>query len=202
MERMSRARLGRLAPRPWAALVVVLAVFVLAGCTEPPDEAPPPDPESVALRISTVTGGGELGEEDLSVIESEIGEVLSGYVGAAYLGEHPRTGYVEALDGFTDRAAELAARELDVLTAAGEEDLTAVRATRLDTDLSLYVVDGQALGATADVGFAFEATTKEGDSRELTLDGRLLLTRTQAGGAVFGYDVRSDDGEALGEDGS
>ena len=72
-------------------------------------------------------------------------------------------------------AATLAARDLDVLTASGVDDLTAVRATRLDSALSLFVVDGDALGATAQVQFAFDATTKDESAQRLVLDGRLLL---------------------------
>ena len=126
--------------------------------------------------------------------------MLSQYVGAAYLGDHPRSGYLGALARFTDGAAELAARDLDVLTASDDVEFSSVLATRLDTDLSLYVVDGNALGATARVHFAFDATTEEDSIQELTLDGRLMLTPTRDAWAVFGYDVSSDEGAAGGGD--
>ncbi len=76
---------------------------------------------------------------------------------------HPRTGYIQALDGFTDGAAELAARDLDVLTASGVEDLTAVRATRLDTDLSLYVVDGDVARGDGEGALRLRRDTADGE---------------------------------------
>ncbi|HET6654081.1 MAG TPA: hypothetical protein VFH10_15695 [Nocardioides sp.] len=205
---MARARQESPAPRiagavrGGALLMAAAVALVLAGCTGPSPEAPRDDPDSVALRITTATGGGRLDADDRADVESAIGAVLSQYVGAAYLGDHPRSGYLQALARFTDGAAELAARDLDVLTAAGDVEFSSVLATRLDTDLSLYVVDGDALGATARVHFAFDATTAEDTPQELRLDGRLMLTPTRDGWAVFGYDVTSDDGAALGEDGS
>ncbi len=192
MGRMARARQGILA---------TVVVLLLSGCTDPPaGDGPPQEPESAALRMTTETGGNQLPEDQRTDVESAIGEVLSAYVVEAFLGDHPRTGYLPALDGFTDGAATLAARHLDVLTASGIEDLTAVRATRLDSDLSLYVVDGEALGATARVEFAFDATKADESSQRLSLSGRLLLSRSRDGWAVFGYDVASDDGTAVGED--
>ena len=205
---MTRARQRSPVPRSRGAvradalLVTTALALVLAGCTDPPPDAPPNDPDSVALRITTTTGGGELDANDRADVESAIGAVLSQYVGAAYLGDHPRSGYLEALTPFTDGAAELAARDLDVLTASDDDEFSSVLATRLDTDLSLYVVGGHALGATARVHFAFDATTAEDTPQELRLDGRLMLTPTRDGWAVFGYDVSSDDGAALGEDDS
>ena len=152
MGRMARARQGSI-------VATVVVALLLGGCTEPPaGDGPPADPESVALRITTATGDDKLAEDQRTDVESAIGEVLSAYVVQAFLGDHPRTGYLQALDGFTDVAAELAAGDLEVLTAAGIEDLTAVRATRLDSDLSLYVVDGDPLGVTAWVTFDFDAT--------------------------------------------
>ena len=193
---MARTRQGSI-----VATIVVAAL--LGGCTEPPaDDGPPAGPESAALRITTATGGNKLAEDQRTDVESAIGEVLSEYVEQAFLGDHPRTAYLPALDGFTDVAAELAAGDLEVLTAAGVEDLAAVRATRLDSDLSLFVVDGDPLGATAWVDFDFDATLADDSTRRLILRGRLLLTRTRDGWEVFGYDVRSDDGTALAEDAS
>jgi len=191
--------------RAWQGSIVatIVVALLLGGCTEPPaGDGPPADPESVALRISTATGGDTLAEDQRTDVESAIGEVLSEYVVEAFLGDHPRTGFVDALDGFTDGAAGLAAGDLEVLTAAGVADLAAVRATRLDSALSLYVVDGDPLGASAVVDFDFDATLADESTQRLILRGRLLLTRTRDGWAVFGYDVKSDDGTALGEDAS
>jgi hypothetical protein len=203
---MTRARQGLPAPRTRGAiradvfLTATAFALALSGCTGSAPDAAPDDPDSVALRITTKTGGGRMPEDDRADVESAIGAVLSQYVGAAYLGDHPRSGYLEALARFTDGAAELAARDLDVLTASGDDEFSSVLATRLDTDLSLYVVDGAALGATARVHFTFDATTAGDTPQELRLDGRLMLTPTRDGWAVFGYDVSSDDGAALSED--
>jgi hypothetical protein len=198
---MARARRGRTpAPAGWASALVLL--LALVGCTaEPEPDDPPDDPaeQSAPLELTTVAPE-RLPESDRTAMEGELGELLSEYVVAAFLGDYPRDGFVRSFDHFTGRAAELATADLEVLTAAGNDDLTTVRATRLDARLSFLAPDDEVLGATAHVRFAFEATTVDGTVQRLQLTGRLMLERARDRWSVFGYDVASDDGAAVSED--
>ena len=202
MERMARAHRGRTpAPAGWVLALVAL-MALLTGCTADPEpDDPPDDPadRSAALRLTTVTPE-DLPEDDRAAMEDEIGELLSAYVVAAFLGDYPRSGFVQSFDQFTGRAAELATADLGVLTAAGNDDLATVRATRLDARLSFLTTDSEVLGATAHVQFAFDAATTSGAAQRLELTGRLMLERSRGTWSVFGYDVASDDGVAVTED--
>jgi hypothetical protein len=178
-------------------LVAVLILLLLAGCTASPSR-PRPDPDDEeSLVVRTVSGEGRMSAASRAAAESEVGELLSRYLSAAFLGDHPRRDYVRALDVFTDGAAALAARDLDVLTAAGIEDAEKVTATDLDADLSWLVVDHAPVAASARVRFMFDARAG-GDDEEVGLDGRLLLVRRDEGWSVFGYDVAGTTGRRAG----
>ncbi|WP_133241262.1 hypothetical protein [Nocardioides gansuensis] len=178
---------------------VALVAGVLAGCSpdEVPGEQQTPTPRSVALRVESVSGADHLDEEDRTALETEIGDVLSHYVVRGFLGDFPRREFVASFESFTSGAARHAARDIEQLTAARVQDATAVRATRLDADLS-FLVDGQdVIGATAAVRFAFEATMEDGKPRPLSLRGRFLLEEGAGEWSIFGYDVALDDGATL-----
>jgi hypothetical protein len=177
--------------------VAVLAALV-AGCStgSPPDDDPSPTSESAALRVQTVTGAERLDQQTRTEVEGAVGDVLSDYVVAGFLGDFPRQEFVRAFESFTSGAALDAAGHIDVLTAATARDATAVRATDLDARLSFLTQAGEVHGATAAVHFAFEATMEDGTTRPLALDGRFLLQADGDGTwSIFGYDVRFDDGQ-------
>lgn len=192
MGAMVDARSGRRPPgrqgRLVGRLVVLVVALPLAGCTSsPPRQRPDPD-DQVSLAVRTVSGADRLSAESRSAAESAVGDLLSRYLSAAFLGDHPRSDYVRALDLFTDGAAALAARDLDVLTAAGLEDAEEITPTGLDADLSWFVVDRRPVAASVRVRFAFDALAA-GKKKDLGLDGRLLLERRGGTWSVFGYDV-------------
>ena len=176
--------------------VVVLAALA-AGCStgSPPDDEPSPTAESAALRVQTVTGAERLDQQTRTEVEGAVGDVLSDYVVAAFLGEFPRQEFVQAFEPFTSVAARKATRDIDMLTAATARDATAVRATDLDARLSFLTQAGDVLGGTAEVHFAFDATMEDGTTRPLVLDGRFMLVADDDSWSIFGYDVRFDDGE-------
>ena len=191
--------MGRMAaPRRTASCVVVLALatVVLGGCTEetPPDE---PVPSSVALGVETISGAEGLDDTTRTALETAVGDVLSGYVSRAFLGDFPREEFVPAFESFTSGAARRAARDIRRLTASPVQDATAVRATQLDARLSFLVQGERPLGATATVNFDFEATMPDGTVRPLSLQGRLMLDQRGGAWSVFGYDVALDDGAAI-----
>ena len=185
-------------PRRLAALAVAATVAAVAavGCAAgtPPDRTEQTSDAPVALRLATVSGAERLDESTRSEVEGEVGEVLSTYVVEAFLGTFPRRQFVASFESFTGGAAREAAGEIEVLTATSASDATAVRATDLDARLSFLTLDGTVHGGTATVHFAFEATMEDGAVRPLVLDGRFLLDHEGDTWAIFGYDLKLDDG--------
>jgi hypothetical protein len=184
----------------WTARVgvAVAAAALAVGCSDnsPPDDERDPTPESAALRVQTVSGAERLDEQTRTEVEGAVGDVLSDYVVAAFLGEFPRQEFVQAFEPFTSVAARKATRDIDWLTAASARDATAVRATDLEARLSFLTGEGEVLGGTAAVHFAFDATMEDGTTRQLVLDGRFMLEADDDGTwSIFGYDVRFDDGD-------
>jgi hypothetical protein len=177
--------------------VAVPAAVLVAGCStgSPPDDEPSPTADSAALRVQTVTGAERLDQQTRTEVEGAVGDVLSDYVVAAFLGDFPRQEFVQAFEPFTSVAARRATRDINKLTAATARDATAVVATDLDARLSFLTQAGEVHGGTAAVHFAFDATMEDGTTRPLALDGRFMLQADDDGTwSIFGYDVRFDDG--------
>ena len=98
--RMARARQG--------ILVTVLVALVLGGCTETPaDEGPPAAPRVGRAAHDHGGPGRRPARGRAHRVESAIGEVLSEFVAEAFLGDYPRSDFVGALDGFTERGRDL-----------------------------------------------------------------------------------------------
>lgn len=195
------AIMGRMAPvrrstTRGVAVVVLAALALVAACTDGTTPQEPPS-QSVALSVETVSGAEDIDESARTAMETAIGDVLSGYVAQAFLGDFPRREFVPAFESFTSGAAQQAAQDIDMLTASPVQDATAVRATRLDARLSFLVLDGQEVGATAAVQFAFEATMEDGATQPVTLQGRFMLGEDAGEWSVFGYDVALDDGATV-----
>ncbi|HQR25910.1 MAG TPA: hypothetical protein PLP61_02620 [Nocardioides sp.] len=174
-------------------LAVTMIVPLVTSCSA--TEAGPDAPSAVPLRVSTVRGSG-LDEGDRARLESEVGNVLARYLEAGFLGDYPRSDFVQSFADFTSGSAEQAVGDIDVLTAARYAEASSVRATDLEAALSFYVVSGEAVGATAWVHFAFDIDDR-GPTATATLDGRLVLDRQDGRWSVFAYDVRRDDSDAL-----
>lgn len=194
--------MGHPRPRAGRALragVVVAVATLAAGCTtgNPPDDDRTPQAESAALRVQTVSGAERLDEQTRTELEGAVGDVLSDYVVEAFLGTFPREEFVQSFGSFTSEAARKAAGDIDYLTAASAADATAVRATRLDARLSFLTRSGTVYAGSATVDFAFEATMEDGSTRQLVLDGRIMLDPVEEGWRIFGYDVTFDDGVAV-----
>lgn len=185
--------------RAGVAGAVLAATALVAACStgNPPDDDRTPEAESAALRVQTVSGAERLDEQTRTELEGAVGDVLSDYVVEAFLGDFPRQEFVQSFGSFTSEAARNAARDIDDLTAATASDATAVRATRLDARLSFLTRAGSVYAGTAAVDFAFEATMEDGSTRQLVLDGRIMLDAVDGTWRIFGYDVAFDDGVAV-----
>jgi hypothetical protein len=177
--------------------VALIAALLTAGCSSPSGSDPAEPAAPAALRVSTVHGADTLDEPARADLESEVGDVLSQYIVRAFLGEYPREDFVRAFDSFTSGAARSAAADIDVLTAASVEDARSISATGLDAELSFLLDGSDVVGATAHVDFRFEVTDADGDTRPLSLTGRLMLEQEQGTWSVFGYDVARDGADVV-----
>jgi len=175
-------------------LVVAVSLAFVTACTS---ESPGPtgkNTPSVALRVTTVPEA-DLTEHARARFESEVSDVLARYVQTGFLGNYPRSDFVASFQDFTSGAAEQAVGDIDVLTAARFEGASAVRATDLAATLSFYVVDGQAVGATAWIDFTF-GVEAGATPRTVELGGRLVMDRRDDQWSVFAYDVHRHDSDA------
>ena len=177
---------------------VLLVSVALGGCTAEPADRPVSQPtsKSVALRVRTVHDDTNLTPDARAEAEGAVGDVLSGYVVRAFLGDYPREDFARAFESFTGNLVREASVDLDQLTANRFREAEAVHATRLDADLSFLVQDSDIIGATASVRFAFEATV-DGAEQPLSLRGRLMLVEDDGAWSVFGYDVVTDTGDTV-----
>jgi len=177
---------------------ILLVSVALGGCTAERPDGPglQPTSESVALRVRTVHGDANLTADARAEAEEAVGDVLSGYVVRAFLGDYPREDFARAFESFTGNLVREASGDLDQLTANRFREAEAVRATRLGADLSFVVQDSDIIGATASVSFAFEATV-DGEERPLSLRGRLMMVEDDGAWSMFGYDVVTDAGETV-----
>lgn len=178
---------------PARLFAVVVATALVAACSS--RESGPDTPSAVALRVTSHHGRG-LDEVARARYESEVSDVLARYVSTGFLGDYPRGEFVQTFADFTSGAARQAVGDIDVLTAARFAGADSVRATGLRANLSFYVVDGKAVGATAWIDFAFGIKDR-GDAKTATLAGRLVLDRHGDRWSVFGYDVHRHDSDAL-----
>lgn len=202
MARMTRPRGGHRSSGKRRAVLLaaalLLASALLSSCSDDPSSEPPGPPGQMALSVQTGRGAGSLSEGAQADAETEVGDVLSHFVVAGFLGEYPRENFVDAFDAFTGGAAASAAGDLDLLTANRYRDASSVRPTRLDARLS-FLIDGKdVVGASARVNLGFEADLPGGDTVPFTLRGRLLLEEDEGTWSVFGYDVARDDAAPVG----
>jgi len=198
MTRRGCRRGGRRPPVPPASVAFLAGLLLVSsGCTGGKPDGPPPTDEQVPLQVTIATCAGSPTTEQRSAIETGIGDVLSSYVVAGFLGDYPREDFVPSLEAFTARAATSAAADIDLLTAARFASAEGVHATRLTARISCLVDGDDIVGASAKVAFRFEAD-RGGTTQPFELDGRFLLGQEGGTWSIFGYDVVRDDAIATG----
>jgi len=172
-------------------LVLALGGLAVGACSGAPEKPDPGTPEA-GLEISLVGGVDAMSRERRDELQTEIGDVLSQYVVAAFLGAYPRDDFARSLTSFTSGAAELAAADLDLLTASDFSDAEELHARKLVARIWAFAPDGEARGASARVAFEFTVTDAAGTDRPLTLTGRFMLVPEGQVWRIFGYDVQLD----------
>jgi hypothetical protein len=189
--------------RPASPAVSLLVLLALAagGCSDstdgpgtsapsssPSSSAPVPDEVRTKTTLGTVTG--RLAKRDR--VATVAGEVADRWFDAAYVGgDYPRRAFDDAFPGFTPGAR---AQALGDRALMSNQDIArridAVTASRRMVRVDILAVRGRAVGMTA--RFVLDLTTTGELRRKVEVRGRLLLTRTDNGWKVFGYDVNKD----------
>jgi len=185
--------------RAYAAALAVLALALGAGaCSggsddepEPPAAVPSGAPSSPAVRTDVSIGEvtGALPRHERRRLADRVGEVVDGWVEAAYLGgRYPRRDFADSWPGFTVGAKDDARRDKALMSNQDiGERIDGVQARRSQVRVDVLAVRRHAVAATARVVLRFRTT---GDvERDVRVQGRLYLTPTGHGWRVFGYDM-------------
>lgn len=189
----------RAAVRAAAAAALTLAVaLATASCTGSDDssDGSPSAPTASAterevvpqVSLGKVTGSLPAAEGDRLV--SDVGDVVAGWVSAAYLdGTYPRRDFADVWPGFTKGAQAEAHRDRALMSNEDIGDkIDGIDPHKLTVRLDVLAVKKRPVGVTAHVYFGFGTT---GDlEKQVRVKGRLFLTRDDGGDwQVFGYDV-------------
>lgn len=193
--------------RAAASLLCGLLVATTSACTGDKEAATPsveqsasPTEEStatlearpVAAKVRVTRVAGRLKPKDQEVLADKVGAVVTAYFDDAFLGgDYPRSDFDDAFATFSAGAAQQARHERDLLTnrelGPTTESVVARRQTAYLSVLAPYKV---AAGVTALVDLRFVAERGDAPDKEVTVKGRLMLTRKQDGGwKIFGYDL-------------
>jgi hypothetical protein len=190
-------------PATTAVSLLVLLALAAGGCSNSTDDpgasapsgspsssAPVPDEVRTKTTVGTVTG--RLSRRDRLRVASVAGDVADRWFDAAYVGgDYPRRAFDDAFPGFTPgaRAQALGDRALMSNQDIGRR-IDGVTARRRSVRVDVLAVRGRAVGMTA--RFVLDLATTGELQRKVEVRGRLLLTRTDNGWKVFGYDVNKD----------
>ncbi len=148
-----------------------------------------PRPAPVRIRVTRVSGS--LSVPARAVLARKIGQVVSTYVDDALLGgPQPRTDFADAFDTFTPGARDRARDDEALLTNIELGPTTDQLVPRRQTAyLSVLAPSRVAVGVTARLDVRYLALRTAKPDMLVRVQGRLLLTRTEPGWAVFGYDL-------------
>lgn len=182
-----------------AALSVLLVLG--SGCSSgAPDDEPSVKVTSLeptttpTLETQVVTGKlrGTLTRAGREAAVQEVAEVVDTWIDRAWVdGPWPRE--VDGVWGtFTPGAARLAKADASLTSAAGfGPEATAVRATKRRVKVDLLGRRLDPVGATARISVHLEVSPVEAPDqlRDVRLRGRVMLTPTEDGWKIFGYEL-------------
>lgn len=194
-----RARLVR-AGRVGGCAVTAL---LLASCTSDPTSSDSPTPGDtpttptstaapVELESRVTRVAGRLPERRRAQVAEAVGRLVSDYLESAYVAG----GADGAFDAFTARARRTASREADLLTVRGLGEGVQVSVADAAAYVSVLAPRARLVGATARIEVDLEVEDGE-ELRRVPLRGRLMLTPTEDGWRIFGYDLSRGEGRTL-----
>jgi hypothetical protein len=120
------------------------------------------------------------------------GRAISTYFRNAFLAvSYPRSDFGNAFASFSAGAARKARHDRDLLTNAGlGADTVAVVPRHQAAYLSVLAPGRVAVGITANIHLRLLVEHGQAPAQQVTVKGRLLLTRRKSGGwQIFGYDL-------------
>ena len=144
------------------------------------------------MKVRVTRVAGRMRPKDQEVLADKVGAVVSAYFDDAFLGgDYPRSDFDGAFSTFSAGAAQQAQRDRDLLSNSELGPSTeAVVARRQTAYLSVLAPHKVAAGVTARVDLRFVADRGDEPDKEVTVKGRLMLTRKDDGGwKIFGYDL-------------
>jgi hypothetical protein len=146
----------------------------------------------VPLEVRVTRVSGTLSPRARGALERNVRRTVSAYLDAAFLGgTYPRSDFSDSFGAFTAGARQQARHDVALLTnkelgPTAESVTPKVQAAYLSV-LAPYKV---AAGVTARLRLRFVADQGAQGRTQVTVHGRLLLTRKKSGGwAIFGYDL-------------
>lgn len=188
-----------------AATVAAICLATMSACSgdETPGRSAPSTPSASTSPVTEPAVAAPLTTE--AEVKKVVGKLKTGGRGqlvrqitpvvdqwweAAYLGgTWPRTAFGDAFPGFTQGATKEARRDKELLSNADiGATTTAVTATKRDVRLDVIAPSGRVAGVTARIALDFDTT---GDQpHQVSVRGRVFLTRKEGTWRIFGYDVR------------
>lgn len=160
------------------------------SATAEPSATVAAEPAPVKVRVTRVAG--RMAPQDQEVLADKVGSVVAAYFDDAFLGgDYPRSDFDGAFSTFSAGAAKQAQRDRDLLSNSelGPSTVSVV-ARRQTAYLSVLAPHKVAAGVTARINLRFVADRGDEPDKEVTVKGRLMLTRKDDGGwKIFGYDL-------------
>ncbi len=190
------------ARRAVTAVTCTVLLAGSAGCTGAPSKpaaAPSPSrstgstatlaarPVPLDVRVTRVSG--RLKPASRRALEANVGKTLSRYLDAAFLGgRYPRSDFSASLAGFSPGVRHQAHQDRWLLTNKSlgptTEKVTPKQQSAYLSVLAPYQV---AAGVTARLRLRFVAERGQRPAEQVTVQGRLVLTRKKTGWMIIGY---------------
>ena len=190
------------------ALTLVLAAGCTGGASQPgagpgPSRGPVESPSVSAgspstmrarpapLKVVVTRVSGRLSPQARHALEGNVKAVLARYLDAAYLGgTYPRSDFSAAYASFTPAVRAQARHDGWLLTNRSlGPTAQAVVARKQAAYLSVLAPYSVAAGLTARLHLEYVVDRGARPARQVTVTGRLMLTRHGHGWAIFAYDV-------------
>ncbi len=189
--------------RAASAAACVLLLAAPAACTgsaQKPAARPSPSPSTSSsaapqappapLQVRVTRVSGTLSATARRDLERNVGATVSGYLDAAYLGgTYPRSDFSASLPFFSPGLRHQAHADAWLLTNQDLGPTTrSVVPEQRAAYLSVLAPYRVAAGVTAQLRLRYVAERGDLPARRVTVTGRLMLTRKNAGGwTIFGY---------------
>ena len=159
------------------------------GDTSPPLPSGEPDTFEIETRTTIGQVVGRLPRKDRQRVAGAVTPVVQRWFNAAYVGgDYPRKDFTDAFPGFTAGARSQAFRDRKLMSNRAISDrIEGVTPKTSRIWLDMLAVGERPVAVTARFFLAFRTN---GDlTRKVKVHGRLLLSRSDKGWRIFGYDV-------------